>query len=69
MAVFVDFFPQIQPINIYMDKSQLFLNARSQLRVMGIPQPTINHVLDRLLDLKKIERLGLGRGTRYRVIV
>jgi Fic family protein len=35
---------------------------------LGIPRPTINQVLDRLLDLKKIERLGLGRGTRYRVI-
>jgi len=35
---------------------------------LGIPRPTINQVLDRLLDLKKIERLGLGRGTRYRLI-
>ena len=34
---------------------------------LGIPRPTINQVLDRLLDLKKIERLGLGRGTRYRI--
>ena len=34
---------------------------------LGIPRPTINQVLDKLLDLKKIERLGLGRGTRYRI--
>ena len=34
---------------------------------LSIPRPTINQVLDKLLDLKKIERLGLGRGTRYRV--
>lgn len=34
---------------------------------LGIPRPTINQVLGRLLDLKKIERLGLGRGTRYRI--
>jgi len=34
---------------------------------LGIPRPTINQVLDRLLALKRIERLGLGRGTRYRV--
>ena len=27
-------------------------------------RPTINQVLDKLLVLKKIERLGLGRGTR-----
>jgi Fic family protein len=34
---------------------------------LDIPRPTINQVLSRLLDLKKIERIGLGRGTRYRV--
>ncbi|MEA3440041.1 MAG: Fic family protein [Chloroflexota bacterium] len=34
---------------------------------LAIPRPTINQVLNRLLDLNKIERLGLGRGTRYRV--
>jgi Fic family protein len=34
---------------------------------LGIPRPTINQVLNRLLDLGKIERIGLGRGTRYRV--
>ena len=34
---------------------------------LAIPRPTINQVLDRLLELNKIERLGLGRGTRYRV--
>jgi len=35
---------------------------------LGIPRPTINQVLDKLRDLKMIERLGLGRGTRYRII-
>jgi DNA-binding MarR family transcriptional regulator len=34
---------------------------------LGIPRPTINQVLGRLLELKKIERLGLGWGTRYRI--
>ena len=34
---------------------------------LGIPRPTINQVLNRLLVLEKIERIGLGRGTRYRV--
>ncbi|MDO9545809.1 MAG: Fic family protein [Pelolinea sp.] len=34
---------------------------------LGIPRPTINQVLSRLIDLKKIERLGLGRGTRYKI--
>lgn len=31
-----------------------------------IARPTVNQVLDKLLRLKKIERIGLGRGTRYR---
>ena len=34
---------------------------------LSIPRPTINQVLDKLLDLKKVGRLGHGRGTRYRV--
>lgn len=34
---------------------------------LSIPRPTINQVVNRLLALEKIERLGLGRGTRYRV--
>lgn len=32
-----------------------------------VARPTINQVLGKLLRLKKIERIGLGRGTRYRV--
>lgn len=31
-----------------------------------IARPTLNQALDRLLSFKKIERLGLGRSTRYR---
>ncbi len=31
-----------------------------------ISRPTINQVLDKLIRLKKIERLGQGRSTRYR---
>jgi Fic family protein len=34
----------------------------------NVPRPTINQVLTKLLRLKKIERIGSGRGTRYRVI-
>jgi Fic family protein len=34
---------------------------------LGIPRPTINQVANRLMELGKVERLGLGRGTRYRV--
>ena len=31
-----------------------------------ISRPTVNQVLDKLIRLKKIERLGQGRSTRYR---
>ncbi|NGX49614.1 MAG: Adenosine monophosphate-protein transferase SoFic [Candidatus Anoxychlamydiales bacterium] len=31
-----------------------------------ISRPTVNQVLNKLIRLKKIERLGLGRSTRYR---
>ncbi len=36
-------------------------------RALGIPRPTINQVLNRLVELDQIERVGLGRATRYRV--
>jgi Fic family protein len=31
-----------------------------------VARPTVNQALDKLLSFKKIERLGLGRSTRYR---
>lgn len=31
-----------------------------------VARPTINQVLNKLLLLKKVERIGLGRTTRYR---
>lgn len=34
----------------------------------GVARPTINQVLNKLLKLKRIERFGLGRSTRYRKI-
>ncbi|MEA1928855.1 MAG: helix-turn-helix domain-containing protein [Candidatus Auribacterota bacterium] len=33
-----------------------------------VARPTVNQALNRLIKLKKIERLGLGRSTRYRKI-
>jgi Fic family protein len=32
----------------------------------GVPLPTVAQALNKLLDLGKVERLGLGRATRYR---
>jgi len=34
-----------------------------------IPRATVKQALDRLLQLKRIERIGLGRSTRYRKVV
>ena len=33
-----------------------------------IARPTVNQILEKLIHLKKIERVGLGRSTRYRKI-
>ncbi len=33
-----------------------------------VARPTVNQVLDKLMRLKKIERIGLGRTTRYRKV-
>lgn len=35
-------------------------------RATGIVKPTVIQALSRLMKLKKIERIGMGRGTRYR---
>ena len=43
------------------------VTPRELSQKLEIPRPTINQVLDKLLDLGKIERLGSGRGTRYRM--
>jgi len=34
----------------------------------GVARPTVSQALNRLLRLKKVERIGLGRSTRYRKI-
>ncbi len=34
----------------------------------GVARPTVNQAVSKLLNLEKIERLGLGRSTRYRVL-
>lgn len=35
----------------------------------GVARPTINQVMEKLIGLKKVERIGLGRSTRYRVVI
>ncbi len=34
----------------------------------GIARPTVNQIMDKFIRLNKVERLGLGRSTRYRII-
>jgi len=36
------------------------------VKATGVPRPTVNQALTKLLKLKRIERFGVGRGTRYR---
>lgn len=38
---------------------------RNDLKIAG---PTVIQILNKLLDMKKIERIGKGRATRYRVV-
>jgi Fic family protein len=33
-----------------------------------VARPTVNQVLEKLISIKKIERIGLGRSTRYRIL-
>lgn len=42
------------------------LAAREITLRLGIPMPTVKQVLARLIVLKLIKRIGLGRATRYR---
>lgn len=52
----------------------LYLNGVSEAtpgeisKNTNVARPTINQALDKLMRLKKIERIGLGRTTRYRKI-
>lgn len=41
---------------------------QSIVKATGIARPTVNQIFSKLLRLKKIERLGLGRSVRYRKI-
>ncbi len=43
------------------------ITPREIVQQTKIARPTVNQILNRLLLFKKIERLGLGRSTRYRV--
>lgn len=44
------------------------VTAGELVNKLKIPRPTINQILSRLIQFKKIERIGLGRSTRYRKV-
>ena len=35
-------------------------------KVTGVPRPTVSQAITKLLKLKRVERIGVGRATRYR---
>lgn len=41
--------------------------AGNIVRETGVVRPTVNQILAKLLKMRKIERVGMGRTTRYRV--
>jgi len=49
-------------------QSSVEASPREISRGTDVARPTINQALEKLLKLKKIERIGLGRSTRYRPI-
>ncbi len=58
--------PQQQIIWEYISKHNEEITPREIVKATRIPQPTINQALLKLIKLKWIERIGLGRATRYK---
>lgn len=48
--------------------SQNEFTRKTAIEALGFPARTIEAIIKKLLDMKKLERLGQGRATRYRVI-
>jgi Fic family protein len=58
--------PQQNIVWEYIDKQDRVITPLEISQETGIPRPTINQVLNKLLQLKWIERIGIGRTTRYK---
>ena len=43
-------------------------NRGDAIKALGFPPRTVEQIMKKFLDMKKLEKLGLGRATRYRVI-
>jgi Fic family protein len=50
----------------YIDKQDKVVTPLEISQATNIPRPTINQILNKLLQLKWIERIGVGRTTRYK---
>ena len=59
--------PQQQTIWNFISKSNAEITPLEISKHTKIPRPTINQALVKLLRLKWIERIGLGRATRYKI--
>ena len=58
--------PQQDIIWEYIAKQDNVVTPLDISQATNIPRPTINQVLNKLLQLKWIERVGIGRTTRYK---
>ncbi|KKS95261.1 MAG: Fic family protein [Candidatus Gottesmanbacteria bacterium GW2011_GWA2_43_14] len=61
----------LSPIQLKVWNYFLKVNEATPLEISkesGVVRATVNQVINKLLKLKKIERIGLGRSTRYRII-
>lgn len=50
-------------------KQQGEFSRKSAIEALGFAPRTVEEMTKKLLDMKKLERLGQGRATRYRVLV
>ncbi len=44
------------------------VTPRELSKNLEIPRPTVSQILSRLIQFKKVEKIGLGRSTRYRKV-
>jgi Fic family protein len=58
--------PQQNIIWEYISKQDRVVTPLEISQATNIPRPTINQVLNKLLQLKWIEKIGIGRTTRYK---
>ena len=59
---------QYKILNLFSDETELAVKEIDKKLKNAIPQATIKQALARLVRLKLLEKIGSGRGTRYRKI-